>query len=163
MKKLLVIGICAIAALASSADVLYWMVDNDYENRSDAVPSTGADLYAVYTGQAATSLDHRDNSEISEALAWGDNFEVDLGSSWGDGWSYYVEYSNGIKTNPMDYSTALSNGYIAKGGSLSTPNLLSNGAFGSNPATYNVPEPTSGLLFLVGGMLLGLKRRRQQV
>jgi len=28
-------------------------------------------------------------------------------------------------------------------------------------ATYNVPEPTSGLLFVIGGMLLGLKRKRQ--
>jgi hypothetical protein len=38
-------------------------------------------------------------------------------------------------------------------------------AFGKNwtAGTYSVPEPTSGLLFLVGGMLLGLKRRRQQV
>ena len=35
-------------------------------------------------------------------------------------------------------------------------------AFGQG-ATYAVPEPTSGLLFLVGGMLLGLKRRRQKV
>ena len=35
-------------------------------------------------------------------------------------------------------------------------------AFGQG-ATFVVPEPTSGLLFLVGGMLLGLKRRRQKV
>jgi hypothetical protein len=35
-------------------------------------------------------------------------------------------------------------------------------AFGQG-ATYAVPEPTSGLLFVLGGMLLGLKRRRQKV
>jgi hypothetical protein len=28
-------------------------------------------------------------------------------------------------------------------------------------STYAVPEPTSGLLFIIGGMLLGLKRKRQ--
>ena len=163
MKKLIVIGICAFAAFASSADVLYWMVGDDYGSRSDAVASTGADLYAVYNGGEATSLDHRDNVAISEALAWGDNFEVDLGSSMGAGWSYYVEYSNGIKTSPMEYSTALSNGYIAHGGSVGTPTVMATGTFGGGNTTYNVPEPTSGLLFLVGGMLLGLKRRRQQV
>ena len=29
-----------------------------------------------------------------------------------------------------------------------------------NPTSYSVPEPTSGLLFLVGGALLALKRKR---
>jgi len=40
--------------------------------------------------------------------------------------------------------------------------VLPAAAFGQG-ATYAVPEPTSGLLFVLGGMLLGLKRRRQKV
>ena len=160
MKKLITVFVITVAAFAVKADVMYWMVGDDYESRTqDAVAATDADLYAVYGG-TATSLQHKDNAAIADARDWDEPFEIELGSSAGDGWTYYVEYSNGIKTSPMSYADALSNGYIAKGGSLSTPNLLVNGPMGANPSTYNVPEPTSGLLFLVGGMLLGLKRRR---
>lgn len=161
MKKLIVIGICAVVAFASNADVLYWMVGDDWGNRpQDAVQAESASLYAMYNGVTQTpALDTQDSTAIADAIDWGEPFEVSLGSYAGNGWSYYVEYSNGIKTDPVTYQNAVNNGYIVQGGSVGLPNISTQG-LGGGSTTYNVPEPTSGLLFLVGGMLLGLKRRR---
>ena len=45
-------------------------------------------------------------------------------------------------------------------GAMSVPTGI-NGATAFGGVAANVPEPTSGLLFVIGGMLLGLKRKRQ--
>ena len=51
--------------------------------------------------------------------------------------------------------------YIIGGGASQQSSAFAHVGFGGATTAYNVPEPSSGLLFLIGGMLLGLKRRRQ--
>jgi hypothetical protein len=61
------------------------------------------------------------------------------------------------KSTPQyTYNELINMGALFKGSSMSSNvgNIASFGNFTS------VPEPTSGVLFLIGGMLLGLKRRR---
>ena len=150
---------------ATYADVIYWMVSNEaYEDSRNVNES--ADPYA-WICATTSDTDHGIQIEGKSAAQvageyWGDSyFTTELGSYTGIAYSYYIELWNGTKTTPQSYDS-LVNTYIASSGSIATPSTLSNGAFGQVTGTsYNVPEPTSGLLFLIGGMLLGLKRRRQ--
>ena len=76
-------------------------------------------------------------------------------------YSFYVELYNAAgdsvyKTQAVSYNSLLSSGYIATGGVL-TPAVLATGGF--NGAA--VPEPTSGVLLLIGGAMLALRRRRR--
>ena len=163
MKKLSLIAALIVGAGLAYGDVLYWMVGDDYS--SDAISQgsgTAATLYYVYNG-TAHELDYVTGNDVADYYPG--SFDTSLGNYAGDGYSYYVELWNGYQTEEMSYADAKSNGYITSGGGMSftpTPTSQANG-FASGSTTYNVPEPTSGLLFLVGGMLLGLKRRRQQV
>ena len=164
MKKLLLIATLLGGVFCLRADVIYWMVSDEYAQTAD--PSSDdvfASLY-VMNGDSVVNpaLATATGAQVADALDWGDYFTQDLGSYAGSAYSYYVELSNGLKTNPMSYESAVQNGYISVSGSMNPPTSLADGAFGQVSGTsYNVPEPTSGLLFLVGGMLLGLKRRRQ--
>ena len=164
MKKLIAI-VAVILAVAANADYLYWMVDTGDTGQ-------GAGTYAYDTvklvadGTAIDTITLTDmsafsGSTVNDKLAsyqntYGLALETELtGGSYS---SFLVELWNGsswkAQSNPISYETLLASS-IYKGG-IGTP-ASSPATFG----TYNVPEPTSGLLFLIGGMLLGLKRRRQ--
>ncbi len=161
MKKTLMSALIIAAALVVHADYLYWMVGDEYIKTAES-----AKLYAV-SGDVmpGTAIDTRDSVAIQTAGSWEassklGSFETDISNYQGDGWSYYVEIVNAGKTlttAPITYSQGLGS-FI---GNIHTPANLANGAFGTGTGLYNVPEPTSGLLFLVGGMLLGLRRKRR--
>ena len=162
MKKTLLTILFGVAVVGvAHSEVMYWMVGEDYGETA-----TSASLYAV-NGGVATAIDTRTQSQIYNAWDSYGNFEAQLGSSMGSGWSYFVEVVNAgntYTTDPLSYADAVAAGYIYSNMALpSSASSIPNGGFGGANTSYNVPEPTSGLLFLVGGMLLGLKRRRQQV
>lgn len=161
MKKILLTMLFGVVvASVAHSEVMYWMVGEDYGETA-----TSASLYAV-NGGSATAIDTRSQAQIYEAWDSYGNFEATLGNYAGDGWSYYVEFVNGGQTytsDKIDYGTAKTGGYIYPN-ALTLPASqasIPDGGFGGGTTSYNVPEPTSGLLFLIGGMLLGLKRRRQ--
>ncbi len=164
MKYTLLIFSVVASILSAKADVLYWMVGDDYGETA-----TEAKLYAVYSGtdtsisKTPTVFDTKVQPDIYNAWDAYGQFETFLGASAGDGWSYYIEVVMNDKTyvnTPLTYADAQTAKYIYSN-PLTDPVSLSNGPFGGGNTTYNVPEPTSGLLFLVGGMLLGLRRKRR--
>lgn len=160
MKKLSLIASLIVGAGLAYGDVLYWMVGDDYVDGAKAQgDSTAATLYYVYNGGTAQVLDFVTGADVADYYPG--SFDTSLGSYAGEGYSYFVELWNGNRTSEMSYADAKSNGYILSPG-MSTPTPSGQAGFGGGSTTYNVPEPTSGLLFLIGGMLLGLKRRRQQ-
>lgn len=166
MKKLILLAVVLSAVTFVRADVLYWMVSDEYAK--DADPTSDAVFASLYVKDGDTivspALATASAASVFENYDYSDYFATDISSYAGNSYSFFIELANGVKTNPETYQTLVNNGYITTGG-IGTQNPLSNGAFGqaAGSATYNVPEPTSGLLFLIGGMLLGLKRRRQQV
>ena len=167
MKKALITALAIVAFSATYADVIYWMVSNEaYEDSRNVNESADPYAWICATTSDTDNGIHIEGKSAAQVAGdyWGDSyFTTELGSYTGSAYSYYIELWNGTKTTPQSYDS-LVNTYIASSGSIATPSTLSNGAFGHVTGTsYNVPEPTSGLLFLVGGMLLGLKRRRQQV
>lgn len=160
MRKLFLIAALIIGAGLAHGDVLYWMVGEDYANDAIAQGNeVAARLYYVYDG-TAKPLDYLTGNDVADyyPASWGT--DLTIGTNAGDGYSYFVELWNGSRTTEMSYADAKTNGYIL-GPGMSTPTPAGMAGFGGGTSTYNVPEPTSGLLFLIGGMLLGLKRRRQ--
>ncbi len=162
MKKLSLISALIIGVGLAHGDVLYWMVGEDYV--TDAIAqgdNVAAKLYYVYDGNA-TQLDYLTGTDVSDYYPASWATDLTIGTNAGNGYSYFVELWNGSRTEEMTYADAKTNGYILSPG-MSTPTPAGMAGFGGGKTSYNVPEPTSGLLFLVGGMLLGLKRRRQKV
>ena len=158
MKKIIAImavGVC----LSLQADYLYWMVDTT--SAANYAPYTAVRLMSVGD---TTPIDEYEFSAASDLIA----YQAELGGyftsegEFGSSQSFFVELLNGdtwkAQSGTKTYEQLLAAGSIFKSGSIA-PATATATPFG----TYAVPEPTSGLLFLVGGMLLGLKRRRQKV
>ena len=175
MKKLVFTAVVFAVALAVHADIMLWMVSSDVANGNvsgvDAAVEGSTSPYAYLlvsdsnsnlSGNRIASLT---SGEVFELNSWSDYQQTDISTYAGTSPMkyFYVELYNGLRTDPMSYSDALNNGYIYAEGTSIPTTLTTGGGFGQSAATstYNVPEPTSGLLFLIGGMLLGLKRRRQ--
>lgn len=163
MKKLIVMFAAVVFATVASADVLYWMVTEDkYKSGEDV------NVYAVYTGEPPAGphkVGTATSAEVAVALDYIDPadaqpFQADVGTYVGNGWSYYIELAtSGTELSRVTWEQATTAGYLSRGG-MAVPTGI-NGATAFGGVAANVPEPTSGLLFVIGGMLLGLKRKRQ--
>ena len=166
MKKIL-FTLVALTVFSVKADYLYWMITNDlgeHENfvgqaidfsqwntaklYVDGSSFSGASPVGTLTPTAVTEL--RDYGAYAYAnigsYSSSSTFLIELWSG-----ESYLGYASDTYANLAQY--------IYKEGTMAP---VVGGWMPPNSA-YAVPEPTSGLLFLIGGVLLGLKRRRQQV
>lgn len=155
MKKLLTI--LSFVALCSSAQAsyLYWQVDaDDYSNLAtkDEVNSFG--LFATdgnnkymisdYDGAAGQKMGPVDVTNYSSF-----SFYVELYHYNGSGqWDTLGQGSE------MTYTQLKADGYILNDPLSVTQATVWHGG------SYSAPEPTSGLLMLLGVAALGLKRRK---
>ena len=162
MKKLLTILAIGFA-IAANTDYLYWMVDpgvtgTDISGGEKTFDWTTAVLKYEEDNEVMTLS--KDDATLYNAL---NTYAIaDIGNDY-SGKSYFIELYNGDQwlAASEHKSASMLADYIFGDNSMSP---VAAAAFGKGPTgTYSVPEPTSGLLFLVGGMLLGLKRRRQKV
>ena len=162
MKKLLTILAIGFA-IAANADYLYRMVDpgvtgTDISGGEKTFDWTTAVLKYEEDNEVMTLS--KDDATLYNAL---NTYAIaDIGNDY-SGKSYFIELYNGDQwlAASEHKSASMLADYIFGDNSMSP---VAAAAFGKGPTgTYSVPEPTSGLLFLVGGMLLGLKRRRQKV
>ena len=177
MKKILFILAVSLAFFAK-ADYIYWMVDS---------PTSGKDISGNTTdfdwSKAVISVQDNGNiyanSSYSEGMGVGTLTKgqaVEFGKADSYAWTsignpnaytgkyLLIELFADDDSWMAGYSSAASSleQYIFSDNSMSP---MPSAAFGmlSAGATYAVPEPTSGLLFIIGGVLLGLKRRREVV
>lgn len=169
-KKIFVLAAVALIAVLGKAEFLYWQVNGQGN-------FTSAQLYAV-DGDTKTALG---NQTLAQGVSFsggqytGDTIvpqQTNIDGYVGSQYSFFVELityassGEGIavawKTELPRYSydDLLSNGYISAGG-IGTPTagMIAGGLVMGAP----VPEPTSGVLLLVGGALLSLRRRRRAV
>ena len=150
---------CAMSAQASA---LYWQVEGE-EGRTFQY----AQLKVISTGADPSTA-----AVIDMAEAEGDPSQVtltntELGAYGQDGYSFFVEmvnYADGNWTTvdtgyTYGYSELVSSGYVATG--AIDANSAQAAAAAGNMGSH-IPEPSSGLLLLMGGAMLALRRRRQK-
>ena len=152
IKMLAVVAAVLAMAGAVQANALYWMVDTTAPDAAYKGAFDSAGLYVVKAG-GDVFLDGIEAGAVPTLS--------DLNGYGSAEYSFYVELYNAAgdsvyKTQAVSYNSLLSSGYIATGGVL-TPTVLASGGF--NGAA--VPEPTSGVLLLIGGAMLALRRRRR--
>lgn len=157
MKKIL-IAFFAFAVFSASADYLYWMVDTPLEG-------TGSDYWTTAklvndSGMELGSISYDNMAALNDV----DGYTYSSLGTYTDTTSFFIElYNSSSGTDPIrkaNIGTASSlASYIFGNNSMAAAGT--SGGFVANASTFNVPEPTSGLLFLVGGMLLGLRRKRR--
>ena len=170
-KKLIVVAFSSLVAFMASADVLYWMVGDSIANTAKQDDSNN--FAALYVTGDGLNPDPTALMTVTGGQVF-NMYDPDGGTVGFDyngieaynsaGYKFYIEILadgdyKGSQTSKMSY-TDISQ-YIFANSSIPTGSMIAG--FGGGTTSYNVPEPTSGLLFLIGGMLLGLKRRRQQV
>ena len=176
-----VFAVFALASLAGRADTayLYWQVNQDgvaeadkiqFEfariavlNSSDSTPVSGAGGYVYLADPSAADSTlyaySSDGYNVSSVASLGDynssaySFVVELTK-----YAFYSANDFDVvgRGEVMSYSDIQN--HIAYG-NMGLPAI--EGAIASTSFTRVVPEPTSGMLFLVGGALLALRRKRR--
>jgi len=162
------LGAAFMATFTANADpLLYWMVSDNpgdvsfqvarvaWENDSDhgylnLVDEEGRTSQAIASSSGGTTT----------AATW-----ADLSGFTGDaGYTFFIEllsYKDGAwqrmgQSTAMSYSSLVSNGSV-----LANSLAIGTTALTAWTPTVSIPEPSSGLLLLMGGSLLALRRRRK--
>jgi len=167
MKKLL-FGVLLMAAMFTRAgdSYLYWMLGDDVSSKylydSVKVAAVDSSWNATYLTLYTENFDELggvvSKGQVDMANDWGAGFLASLGP---DSSSYVIELYNGSKaiahtTTPLSevqnyivYKSAMNPGAVSSW-------TMGSGAFSAGP----IPEPTSGMMLLLGMAALALRRRR---
>ena len=163
-------AILAMVALPSLADVeaLYWQVTSgDGGNNTAPIEFAAA---AMVADNGSTKVYLNDINGNAWQAANSDKVTTEsIASIWSDtyatGYTFYIELMNNDNGNwytagtidsgsgNWSYDDIKSHIYSSSSMSMSLATPITSG-------TAHIPEPTSGLLMLVGGALLALRRRR---
>ncbi len=160
--KSLVAGVLLLAGASASAGTLYWQVTAD-EGQTFQEAWLVAENKSNGNLTYLTGTDSDGASPSSTPL-----MQTDLAGYESDAYLFYVEMSN-YNSDTSEYET------VATGYKYGYGDLVSSGYVAANPLDVNttiakasavnfasVPEPSSGLLLLIGGAMLALRRRRQK-
>jgi hypothetical protein len=156
MKKLFA-TLVLLAGFAANADYLYWMIDTGSGN-GGAGGYTYDSINLMYGSTILQSASF--DEDLGDMFSAGGYFEYSgeiIDSTGSSFWVELVSSGNSVaKSTAYTYDQLINMGALFTGSSMSSNvgNVASFGGFAP------VPEPTSGVLLLIGGMLLGLKRRR---
>ena len=166
MKKLMIVAATVLSGFIANASYLYWQVSPDAGSNwtsasvhygTTAGTSQGTlDLYYDSTTTIGTSI----NATAAQGGAFA-SLAIDNASSM----SYWVELVGSDPTSWSGSQYALTYSELTSGNFLvDSLNFAAQSEIAKMSAwtggTQNAPEPTSGLLTLIGMALLGLRRKR---
>ena len=167
MKKLILGIAVAVAGIQLNADdflgdVLFWQIDN---TTAEAKGYSYATLYAkVGEGGEVSLFEKTPNAGAAftkgmDVAAAYDMAQYNISGGWANS-SFFVEYFND-QNEQIGYSDAVGFGTLAGLGYIgnwqSQPVVPNAGVWTPN---FVIPEPTSGLLMLIGLAGLALRRKR---
>ena len=190
MKKFIVGFALVMAAMSSQASYLYWQITSPAQTsffsegtfnghdiagfRMTAVNnetgvSTVLNSYAYNPitsshAVAPTSQDSTSSGYVASDIAYNVSLAADI-TGYQSGYSYYIEvvgfdsaaYGSGNHSGTIGISEAYATSVGAITTDLQSVMVMPTAWTGT---AYAAPEPTSGLLLLVGASLLALKRRK---
>ena len=165
IRKVLFACMAVAACLSLRADVLYWYVDSPsgdtstFRNACNELKNKGTLSIGLYQGNSLLEqfgLEvSADGSIVSSGLfAIASSVEADKAFRW----EIMAEATSYFTSGTVTY-----NDLLAASALVSSP-VVNYPAYNVAGLTWSpapVPEPTSGLLLLVGGALLALRRRRR--
>lgn len=167
MKKMLILAAAVATALFAQADsYLYWMLTDTPTSSPTTFKPAGqaSEYYAsvkISSGTGAgTYLTYGNSSADATLLAANERYQMNLGSSFGSDSSFIIELwaegatQESYRSGTLSYSDLYAGGFISDGTEKFNTKVLAGSNFGA------VPEPTSGMMMLLGAMLLGLKRKK---
>lgn len=151
MKKLLTIAMITLATMVAKADLyLYWTID----------AASAADF--IYTEAYLVGNDGSTTSDL-DAISGITSINSNVNGYANASTSYWVElYDSALqqvvaRSSDVTYSTLVAGNYIYNDADMTTPASPSPFTFGGFTST--IPEPTSGLMLLLGLGTLALKRK----
>lgn len=164
MKKLSVLFVAICAGMAANASYLYWQVAaSDYQNITEPGRVTAVNVWAVNT--ATKDKSYVDGYRVeSGTVNMSQAQMIDVSAFSSGSYSFYIELANyssgyqnlGNTVEQTPYADMVTKNYI-----LEKPLSVSQAvAWHGGSSGYAAPEPTSGLLMLLGVAALGLKRRK---
>ena len=160
MKKLLTFAFAVAALACANASELWWTVNT--ETTSDFDWAT-AKLFASADGNNFEGTQLGDEWTKAEIADWGNAF-TDLTGSEN---AFYIELYNSEGNRVATSATRVDDvrGYGAVSAAALAGSVWDGGMSTPSPYTFSqfsanvVPEPTSGLMILLGLAALGLKRK----
>ena len=176
MKKLFASLFVAVAAVvAAKADVLYWQlaadsISGDYSGNNMRLvatdTTTGDTTYLDYVfdgttvaGSGTTGINVTTGITLASDLAA-------LGTSSYTGYNFFIEigtYSSSSYDTPDASAwtrSGISEAIASATSYIDTGSIIPNVAIYTAPSgAITVPEPASGVMLLIGGALLALRRR----
>lgn len=172
MKKIFVATVAVALGLCASASELWWTVSDSSGYTWDT-----ASLCALKLSDNDGRLQNFGGESIAANIAAADlaegGFEMTSLDGYESGYSFYVELYNSDTLVARSYVSMGNADAFLNQGSVTKEQLAQNVFDGSTfnptatPYSFNqftdqqvVPEPTSGLLVMLGMMMLGLKRKR---
>ena len=159
MFKVAAVAFASLVAVTAKAEALYWQVDQGTTDQAFQYAILNAtDGTTTYQLAGASAEGTAQNQYVSVQ-------NTDISSYASSGYSFFVElanYNNGSwetvasgKDKAISYTDLQDKGYVA---TTFQQGLNISGGYNMG---QNVPEPTSGLLLLMGGAMLALRRRRR--
>ena len=181
MNKIMVmlaVALCVFGARAEDS-YMYWMID-DYltldGNKLDVGSGSYSAKVAAYSGDPSMSspeymilafaANDGSMSTVGQSVNFGSDgiafYSAFSNNFTGDDWNYYVEiYSADNLIGRSDEHTTYANAQTAR--YIRSANLVPNIFMTVSSFSSPVPEPTSGLLMLIGSAALALRRRKIRV
>ena len=169
MKKALLLASLLGSMVASAAvdSYLYWMIttSDSYEyariraaNNPDTVIDNYLTIYNVGLGQISDANNRVTRGQVADEAGFGDGLYAGMIDSASLPASFIVELYNAqdkFISQSVISSSAVAD-YLYRGGTGIPPSAF------ISVSSFAIPEPSSGLLMLVGCAVLGLRRRRQK-